>query len=209
MEIIDCIQGSTEWLKARLGIPTASRFGDIISPTGKPTTGKARRTYMLELFGERLTGRAEDHYVSAAMQRGVELEAAARAWYALDSGNAVSQIGFVLADGRRWGCSPDGITLTGGVEIKCMGLVNHLDTILTREVPDCYIAQVQGAMLVCQRKTWDFVAYTDADGVPSAWWTVNADAEYQAALAGALAKFCEELDGLERQVRQGGNDGPG
>jgi hypothetical protein len=34
----DVTQGSPEWLEARLGIPTASEFDKIITPTGKPST---------------------------------------------------------------------------------------------------------------------------------------------------------------------------
>jgi hypothetical protein len=34
MIILDLEQGTPEWLQARLGIPTASNFGNIITPTG-------------------------------------------------------------------------------------------------------------------------------------------------------------------------------
>ena len=35
MIVLDHDQGSIEWIEARLGIPTASEFSRIITPTGK------------------------------------------------------------------------------------------------------------------------------------------------------------------------------
>ena len=41
MRIIDCIQGSPQWFKAREGIPTASMFKKIITPkTRKLAAGR-------------------------------------------------------------------------------------------------------------------------------------------------------------------------
>lgn len=201
MKVINCIQGSDEWLAARRGIPTASRFGNIVTPTGKAATGRARYTYQLELLAERLTGRAADHHVTAAMERGTMLEPAARAWYELASGEAVTQVGFVQSAGGRWGCSPDGITTIGGCEIKCLGGVAHLEALLARQVPADYVPQVQGCMFVTGRNHWDFVLYTDAAGIPSAWWRVERDAAFCDALAECLPVFCDELDELERKVK--------
>jgi len=54
MHIINLEQGSDEWLKARLGKPTASRFGDIITPD-KGDKSKTYTTYLYELLGELLS----------------------------------------------------------------------------------------------------------------------------------------------------------
>lgn len=202
MKILTCQQGSSEWLAARCGRPTASRMGAIVTPTGQPVKGQARRTYMLELLAERLTGRTTDRPVTAAMQRGTELEPLARAYYELDSGRTVTQVGFILGPRGRWGCSPDGITETGGIEIKCLGNTAHLAAILERQVPADYVVQVQACMWVTGRTTWDFVAYTDARGIPSAWWTVQTDPVVQKALAECVPAFCRELDALESKVKE-------
>ena len=37
IQIIDCEQGTPEWFAARLGIPTASRFSDVLAK-GQGTT---------------------------------------------------------------------------------------------------------------------------------------------------------------------------
>ena len=47
-------QGSQEWLNARSGVITASCFNKIITPTGKPTTGKTRQDYMLDLINAQI-----------------------------------------------------------------------------------------------------------------------------------------------------------
>ena len=203
MIILDVQQGSAEWLRARCGIPTASRFGCIVTPGGAAVKGKTRRTYLLELLAERLTGQTTPHFVTAAMQRGTDLEPKARAWYSLESGEAVSQVGFVLADGKRWGCSPDGITATGGVEVKCLGNAAHLDFVLAGAVPDDYWAQVQGSMWVCGRSHWDFCAYTDVAGMPSRWIRVPRDDAMMQAFAQLLPAFCDDLDEAERAVKTG------
>ena len=201
MKIVNCIQGSAEWLDARRGRPTASRFSAIVTATGKATTGQSRRSYMLELLGERLTGSVTEHYVSAAMQRGTDLEPRARAWYELTTGRAVEQVGFVLARGSTWGASPDGLTDTGGIEIKCLGRPAHLDALLTRKVPPDYAVQMQACMWVCRRKTWDFVLFTDEDGIPSATWAVEADPQMHKAFAEHVPVFCKELAAMEKQIQ--------
>ena len=45
---LPCQQGSVEWFEARLGIPTASEFSRIVTPTGKLSA--SRHAYMGELL---------------------------------------------------------------------------------------------------------------------------------------------------------------
>ena len=203
MKIHDCIQGSAEWLALRCGIPTASRFGDIITPTGKAVTGAARRNYALELIGERMTGKAHPHMVTAAMMRGTELEPKARQWYELRTGRAVSAVGFVSGPGERqlWGSSPDGITTDGGIEIKCPLRTALLSMLANGHPEPDYYLQVQGNMWVCQRYHWDFVLYTDERGLPSVVWTIAADDKVWTALDRELPVFCNEVRELERTIK--------
>ena len=49
------IQGSEEWLAARLGKVTASRMDDLMART-KSGYGAGRSNYMAQLIAERLTG---------------------------------------------------------------------------------------------------------------------------------------------------------
>ena len=69
-------QNSPEWLIARLGIPTASRFDEIITTAG--VASKSAKKYMYSLAVERITRVKEESYQNATMQRGIEMEAEAR-----------------------------------------------------------------------------------------------------------------------------------
>lgn len=202
MRIVECVQGSGEWLAARCGIPTASRFCDIVTPLGKPVVGKARRSYMLELCGERLTGSAHPHFVSGPMDRGTELEPRARAWYEVTTGKSVLQVGFILATGDRWGFSPDGITDLGFIEIKCPLRVNHLDIAESRVVPPDWMTQIQAGLWITKRSAADFVLWTDEPGMPCMTWPVAADDKMQAGFETALPAFCKELDAMTAKLRK-------
>ena len=78
---LDMEQGSEQWLNCRIGIPTSSKFHTIITPSGKITTGETRRTYLMQLLAERLTGELTQTFVSASMERGTNLEPRAKSWY--------------------------------------------------------------------------------------------------------------------------------
>jgi hypothetical protein len=77
MRIINHEQGSDEWLQSRLGKPTASNFGKLITPTGKGST--SAEAYINELIAQRITGELPEFYTNEAMARGNELEPAAKA----------------------------------------------------------------------------------------------------------------------------------
>ena len=189
MKIIECLQGSAEWFNARNGIPTASRFCDIITPDGKRRTGEKPRKYALELAGERLTGKPHSRFVTDAMQRGKILEPVAREWYRRCTQQTVSEVGFILSDCGRYGASPDGITATGGVEIKCPGRLALLDMADECQTSDDYQTQVQGNMLVTNRNHWDFVLFSDETGLPCTFWRIGRNHEFCERLHNILVEF--------------------
>ena len=82
LQIFECEQGSAEWFAARAGIPTASEFATVMA-RGRGGESKTRRTYMLKLIGERLTGQPMESYTNAHMERGKVMEAEARDLYAM------------------------------------------------------------------------------------------------------------------------------
>ena len=201
MRIVDCQQGSARWHHARSGRPTASRFADIVTSTGKAVTGAKREGYMLELLAERLTGRVTEHFVSAAMERGTRLEPVARSWYTMETGRKVLQVGFVYGLDGKAGGSPDGLVGDdSGLEVKCLGDKNHLDVLLSGKVPALYVPQVQGCMWVCERASWDFVAYTDSK-LPSVIIPCERDEKVIAGLAEHVPAFIAELDAKEADLR--------
>src|SRR3569833_1490525 len=112
-EIITCEQNSPEWLRARMGIPTASAFGDVLAKG----EGKTRRTYMLKLAGEIITGEPMESFSNAHTERGHALEEEARDLYIFQTGAELERVG-IIRNGRA-GCSPDSlIGEDGGLEIK-------------------------------------------------------------------------------------------
>jgi len=159
MKILDMEQGSPEWHAARLGIPTASRFKEIITPA-KGEKSKQYKKYLYELLAERVTGEREESHTSEWMIRGTELEDAAREAYAFIRDMQVQQVGFVLNDEESIGVSPDGlIGEDGGLEIKCPKASTVMRYIDEDRLPDEYKPQVQGCLWITGRAWWDFVVY--------------------------------------------------
>ena len=123
---LDCEQGSEEWLAARLGIPTATGFENIVTATGKKSASYIK--YMAELIEESILG-GGDTFKSGFMERGNQLEPQARAAYEFLTGNDVIQVGGVyLNEDREVMVSPDGLipSLKKGLEIKCPKMSTHI-----------------------------------------------------------------------------------
>lgn len=194
MIVINCDQRSVEWYEARLGKPTASAFGKIISANGKERKGQTPLSYMLSLIGEKLTRTPVIVRESPAMARGKELEDFARAWYSEKTGRTVNQVGFVLENGLRWGCSPDGLCVDRGIEIKCPQLPGFLAFAVTGEIPDDHFLQMQACMWITGIDAWDYVVYTDVRGLLPVIKTVTPDEAVFQAMESALPKFCDELN---------------
>lgn len=156
---LDCEQGSEEWLAARLGIPTATGFENIVTATGKKSASYIK--YMAELIEESILG-GGDTFKSGFMERGNQLESQARAAYEFLTGNDVIQVGGVyLNEDREVMVSPDGLipSLKKGLEIKCPKMSTHIRYLLEGGVPAEYVIQVQANLWVTGYETWDFVSY--------------------------------------------------
>ena len=131
--IRDIVQGSPEWMALRVGKIGGSRVADLLTE-GRNGESLTRRKYKNELIRERLTGRKLDTYKTPAMQRGIDLEPMARAWYEVKYNTFVDQVAIVLHPTINGGqCSPDGIVEATNslIEIKIPNPENHLDNILT------------------------------------------------------------------------------
>ena len=196
MRIIDCQQGTPEWYAARCGRPTASSFDKILTSKGEPS--KQRTKYLYQLAGETITGKPEESYSNGAMQRGQELEAEARNFYELVTGDTVQQVGFCLSDG--YGCSPDGLVgEKGGLEIKCPSIAVHVSYLLDGKLPIEYFQQVQGNLLVTGREWWDFVSYYP--GIKPLLIRVERDHGFINLLRKELETFCSELVELIEKIK--------
>lgn len=154
-------QRTDEWHAARLGRLTGSCAADMLA---KIKTGEAaaRRNLRIRLVLERLTGLSqEDTYVSADMQRGTDLEAAAFAAYEAETGNLARRVGFLAHPELQAGCSPDAEVgnFAGIVELKCPKSATHLGYLRARAVPDDYLKQCQHNLWITCAEWCDFVSF--------------------------------------------------
>lgn len=157
MEIIDCLQGSDQWVKARLGVVTASHFKDVMAKGA----GKSRHGYMTKLITEICEQRQVVSYHDKNMDAGIEKEPEAREYYAKCLTTLpVSEVGFIKLDDSI-GCSPDGLVGDDGMlEIKCPLETTHTDYLEGKQSPvKTYKAQVQGQLHVTGRKWCDVLSY--------------------------------------------------
>lgn len=200
MEIVECIQGSPEWISARAGHPTASCFSEIITPKTMKASSSAEK-YMYTLAGERITGVKAESFKSQWMERGTEMEDEARDLFQLIRGAEVRQVGLIYPDERHlYSCSPDGIFDDTGLEVKCPSMAVHVGYLLSGKLPTDYICQVQGTMLITGFSYYWFMSYYP--GLPPLIIRVERDDKFCAALKVALEDFCGELDRVEKRLRE-------
>ena len=191
MIILDVEQGSDEWHSLRLGIPTASRFKDIVTPT-KGDKSKSYKTYMYELLAERLTQSKEDFFKSEWMERGNEIEPFARASYEFMHDVEVKQVGMILNDERTVGISPDGLVGDkGGLEIKCPKPSTLVKYMLDGSLPLEYKPQVMGSLMISEREWWDFLGYHP--DMQMFQIRVYRDEEYIKKMEQHIGDFVDEL----------------
>lgn len=200
-------QRSAEWFQQRSGKITASRFADVISigRNGKPL--QARHDYMLQLAFERTAGIAKQSIGSKATCWGTEVESYAREAYELETGNLVSEVGFVIhSDFDYIGGSADGFVGDAGlIEIKCP----HDEKVHVRTwlegMPDGHMPQVQGNLLVTKRSWADFISYDPRAG--ERWrlfvQRVQRNDEYiDKTLLPGLLQFELELRAMVKQLEE-------
>lgn len=190
MRIIDCVQGDAAWHAARLGVPTASQFGKILTPTGKPSA--QAEDYMHALIAERLLGVPAGPDATDWMERGSQMEPNAVSYYELQRDVSTRKVGFCLADSGRYGCSPDRLVgEAGGVEIKCPSAAVHIGYLLD-DLPAKFKPQVQGCLWITGREWWDLLSFNP--DLPPALIRMGRDKEYIRNLEAVVTAFCSVLD---------------
>lgn len=197
MEIINCEQNSPEWFEARRGLPTASQFATVMAKG----EGKTRRTYMMKLAGEIITGQPMESFSNEHTERGHKMEDEARDLYAFQTGAQLERVGFIKSGCA--GASPDSLIGTdGGAEIKTK--LPHLlgELILKDEFPPEHKAQVQGTLWISKRQWWDIAVYWP--GMPLFVKRAYRDEAYIQKLATEVDKFNAELADVVAQIRRHG-----
>jgi len=199
MRVIDHEQGSEAWLRSRLGCPSGSNFGKLITATGKPSA--QAESYINQLIAEALTETPTHMKVTEWMQRGTDLEPVAREFYELASGHTVDQVGFCKADEIECGVSPDGlINSDGALEIKVPAPCTHIEWLRAGNVPAKHIPQCQGVLYVTGRKWIDFVSYNEK--MPVLIVHLKRDEDYIAALEIEVIKAVNTIEKEVNRLRK-------
>ena len=176
---------------------TASRFKDVLAKG----EGKTRRSYMLQLAGELLTGEPHEGFMTADMERGHEMEPDARNMYALMTDANPELVGFIRNGAK--GCSPDSLVGdVGMLEIKTKLPHLLIDVLLRDEFPAEHKAQCQGALWVAEREWIDIAVYWPR--LPLFIKRAYRDEAYIAGLAAAVDAFNAELAETVERIRSYG-----
>lgn len=196
-------QYSDLWWQYRCGLPTASAFDKIITPS-RGELSKSARGYMMELAAEVggmhlpnfFTDR-DNRPKSHAMAVGTDTEPQARAYYALERNVEVEEVGFCLSDCGRFGCSPDGYIAesemgAGGLELKCPEAKTHFGYCLDGGLPNDYKVQVHGQLVVTGWKWIDFMSHVPYLKTGNTFLIRVYPDSFTLKVAAALDEFCKE-----------------
>lgn len=151
-------QRSDEWFALRLGKITGSALGKVMS--GESTKGF--KEIINKLATERVIGKRveADGYISADMQRGIDLEDEAIEVFERET--------FIdISDGGFWeysdtiGDSPDGNFENGTLEVKCVKYNTIEEYFEKGKIPSTYKWQCQHHLLCSGKEVGYFMAYNE------------------------------------------------
>jgi putative phage-type endonuclease len=188
-------QRSDEWYAVRRGKLTASNAATISA------NGKGLETYVYETLAEKYSNGSKDGYLSADMERGIELEDIARKKYSINCDEMVEEIGFIEID-EHSGCSPDGLVGNdGGLEIKCPNDTNYFKLLVNGEsmIEKKYLWQVQMCMFVTRRDWWDLLFHNPNFDRDSLVFRIKKDHAMQEKIAVGLDKGRKLIIDLEKK----------
>lgn len=166
-KIIECQQGDEAWITARLGIPTASEFHRIVTPTGRRNKDTSSllsaqaRPYAYRLIAEALLKQQTQSLDDIeAVEHGKMSEGDAVKVYEFLHEVETKKVGFITTNDGSAGCSPDRL-LPGnrGLECKCP-FAPHVHIGYLLDGPgDKYKTQVQGQNYVAEFEYVDFFSH--------------------------------------------------
>jgi hypothetical protein len=198
MKIHECVQGTTLWTTLRSGIPTASAFDCIVTPSGK--ISKSQERYMFTLLAERLMGHPVAEHISLWMQRGTELEAKAVSYYENVRDMDTVPVGFITNDAGTVGASPDRLVGDRGLlEIKVPSEHIHMSYLLKAgSAYDAYRVQVQGQLWISEKEWSDVVSWHP--DLPPAMMRVERDEKFIDLLSKEVMEFSAALEECYRSL---------
>lgn len=200
MIVLDVQQGTPQWERARLGIPTASGYDQIITPkTLKPSAQSTgyRNKLLAEFF---FNAPIQWGNGSGFMERGKGMELEAAHWYEMQNNVDTKVVGFVMREDRKTGGSPDRLVGDDGVlEVKCPALHTAIGYLLEPTALAAeYRAQTQGYLYLTGRDWADIISY--CPGLPTVVQRVEKDQQYLDAFVPALDAFIADLDACKERL---------
>lgn len=207
MKIHDCKQGSPEWQWLRAGVVTASEADNLVTPLWKVKEGEGVKTYLATKLAEWWCGPLLGFYGFAAEQ-GQILQQEAIDSFEFETGQKISEVGFISSDDGLCGCSPDGLIRDGfGIEIKCLQPTHHVQCLLRGGLPKEFAAQVQFSMFVTGFARWKFFGYHRR--LPTISLDVWRDPDAQEAIKEAVEEFLDRFkEGQDRLIEINGGPPP-
>lgn len=217
---VDVEQQSKEWFQMRDGMLTGSVVADAVGkmkrqPKEGPTAYyEAREKLMVDIALSRITGIMPEHFVSRAMEQGIEREPMAVAAYEMARDVMTDSIGFVFHPEIKWyGCSPDfllGSDIVG--EVKCPTAATHLRYLLEADdakkngldyVPEEYLPQIKSELSCTGRPLLHFVSFNpdfpkDLQLLVTEWRRDKGMIEEQDR---EVVKFLAETDALVERIK--------
>jgi putative phage-type endonuclease len=200
------------WYNARIGLVTSSKVHDAITPRQKGGTHElaARRSLKMQMISEMLTGNTAEHYVSAAMDWGIDTEPKAMAEYEYRTGLSACPVGLVMhPTNPRAAATADGLVRPNGIlEIKCPETYTHLEYLSSGVIPKEYCDQIDWQMACCGPEIeWcDFVSYDpriEAEELQLFISRRERNTERIAEMEAAVDQFLGELIALFEQIKRG------
>jgi exodeoxyribonuclease (lambda-induced) len=190
-------QGSEEWLAARRGVITGSRFRDARDRVRSGDLSSKAKLYAMDVARERCGGLAAQQFQSYAMRAGSDQEPIARQAYEARTGNFVDEAGFITTDDRKFGVSVDGLVDDDGmVEIKTMVSSETLFTAVVHCDISAYIDQINGSLWLLGRKWCDLILW--APDLPDGRLTIRRIERDE----DAIQKLEDDLISFEKVVSQ-------
>jgi hypothetical protein len=157
--------------------------------------------YLMEIVASTITGQDKVGGKSAAMDRGIDKESDAIDRYMVTKFVDVEKGRMLLKMGTLISATPDGFVEEdemgpGLIEVKCPESKTHLETFLTKQLPEDYLEQVHGQMWVAGRTWCDFVSFDDRFPLPMQLVVIRVERDND-----LIDRMAEKVHGFADQVQ--------
>lgn len=199
MIVHDVVQGSPEWVKLRIGIPTSSEMHLICTPANGDLS-KSWKAYAARLIWEKLLNTTTINLDGIEhIENGKVQEPYAVRQFEMMNDVETEAVGFVTTDDGTMGSSPDRLIKgqSATLEVKAPTGVVHMQRLLFGHGTD-YRPQVQHQLLVCERDKAIFYSYVDR--APPYQIETGRDEPYLRKMRAALREFDDNLQLLTEKA---------